>query len=182
MFRFGGVAIRVVEDRDLEPMRQLRNDPSTWPMLTDVALIDAQAQRDWFQRIRTATNRRYYVVCDDDHDFIGIVRMDEIDTTNRSIRIGADIVPELRRKGYANRVFALLERYCFDTLNMHRLWLLVLETNQAAQALYQKRGFREEGRLTQALFRDGAYRDYILMYRLEDDYRAQAAAGAGNRR
>ena len=65
---------------------------------------------------------------------------------------------------------------------MHRLWLLVLETNQPARALYQKRGFREEGRLTQALFRDGAYRDYIQMYLLEDDWRAQAEAGPERRR
>jgi RimJ/RimL family protein N-acetyltransferase len=168
--------IRVVEPRDLESMRALRNDPSTWINLTDVRLITAPMQERWFARIAEAADRKYFIVSDAEHDFIGIVRCDEMDHVNRSMRIGCDIAPELRGKRYGSRVFDLLLKYSFDFLNMHRLWLLVIDTNQVAIHLYASKGFREEGRYRDALFRDGRYHDYILMSILEHEYRAQAVA------
>lgn len=170
MFIHDSLIIRNVEDHDLELMRKLRNDPSTWSMLTDIGFIDADAQRQWFQKVRTATDRRYYVLCDDRHEFIGIVRTDETDWINRSMRIGVDIVPELRGGGYGNRAFVLLKKYCFDYLNMHRIWLAVLDTNTVALRLYEKQGFKIEGKYREAVFRDGAYRDYIIMSILEQEY------------
>ena len=119
------------------------------------------------------SDRRYYVVCDDGHDFIGIVRNshDEIDKANRSIRVGADIVRELRGQGYGRKVYRLLKKYCFDYLNMHRVWLAVLDTNEAGRRLYESEGFEVEGRYREAIFRDGKYHDYILMSILEQQYR-----------
>lgn len=172
MFFFEEIGVRTVEDTDLECLRRLRNDPSTWSFLGDIDLIDAEAQRQWFQRIRTAKDRRYYVVYDSDHDTMGIVRMDAIDRANRSIRIGADLLPEFRGRGVGKRLYRLLLKYCFDYLNMHRVWLAVLDSNQRALELYRSSGFREEGRYREAIFRDAAYHDYILMSILEDEYRA----------
>jgi UDP-4-amino-4,6-dideoxy-N-acetyl-beta-L-altrosamine N-acetyltransferase len=173
MFEYNGLKIRVVEENDLEHIRILRNNPSTWMMLTDIAMIDAEVQRQWFQRIRVANDRRYYVICDDSCDFIGIVRTDEIDLVNRSIRVGADILPELRGRGYGNKVYGLLKKYCFDFLNMHRVWLAVLSTNKKSVKLYKQQGFRVDGRYREAIFRDGAYRDYIIMSILEHEYRRE---------
>lgn len=170
MFVYEGLTLRTVEEHDLERMRALRNDPSTWMMLTDVGFIDAEAQRQWFQRVRLTNDKRYYAVCDNTYDFIGIVRTDEIDRTNRSIRIGADIVPELRGRGYGSKVYRLIKKYCFDYLNMHRLWLAVLDTNEVALGLYEKQGFKVEGRYREAIFRDGTYHDYIIMSILEQEY------------
>lgn len=172
MFDYQGIRIRVVEKRDLEAIRALRNDSTTWVNLTDVRLITEPMQERWFERISEAANLRYFVVCDDEHQFLGIVRCDEIDQTNRSMRIGCDIVPGLRGRGYGSRVYDLLLKYCFDFLNMHRLWLLVMDTNTAGIRLYTGKGFREEGRLREALFRNGSYRDYLVLSILEHEYRA----------
>lgn len=171
MFVYRDLILRNVEDRDIESMRALRNDASTWTMLTEVGFIDAEAQRQWFQRTRLAGDRRYYVICDNHHDFIGIVRTNEFDQVNRSIRIGADIIPELRGQRYGSRVFELLKKFCFDYLNMHRIWLAVLDINHIAKTLYEKQGFKIEGRYREAIFRDGVYHDYVIMSILEQEYR-----------
>jgi len=173
MFCFDGVTIRTVEERDLERMRILRNHPSTWTMLTDGGFLDAEAQRQWFQRVRLAQDKKYYVVCDETHDFIGIVRTDEIDRANRSMRVGADVLPELRGRGYGGKIYRLLKKYCFDYLNMHRVWLAVLDVNNVALSLYEREGFEIEGRYREAVFRDGKYRDYIIMSLLEQKYREE---------
>ncbi len=174
MFTYQGISIRVVEQRDLERIRVLRNDPSTWIYLTDVLFVSAPAQERWFAKVSESTDRKYFIVHDADHEFIGIVRCDEIDHLNRSMRIGCDMVPEVRGQGYGSRVYDLLFKYCFDFMNMHRLWLLVIDTHQVAIGLYTKKGFLEEGRYREALFRDGEYHDYILMSILESEYRSRA--------
>lgn len=171
MFTHQGISIRVVEQRDLERIRDLRNDPSTWIYLTDILFVSAPAQEHWFTKVLESSDRKYFIVHDAEHEFMGVVRCDEIDHLNRSIRIGCDMVPELRGKGYGSRVYDLLFKYCFDFMNMHRLWLLVIDTNQVAIGLYTKKGFIEEGRYREALFRDGEYHDYILMSLLENEYR-----------
>lgn len=174
MFRHGDVVIRPVETGDLERMVQLRADPRVWTQLGDVRMIGIEDQRDWFERVRRNPSRRYYVLCTDSIPFLGVVRTDEIDHLNRSMRVGGDILPEYWGKGYGTQMFALLEEYCFNVLNMNRLWLLVLDSNVAARRLYAKAGFREEGRMRQALFRNGRYEDYVMMSLLRAEWEQRA--------
>jgi UDP-4-amino-4,6-dideoxy-N-acetyl-beta-L-altrosamine N-acetyltransferase len=163
MFEFAGVAIRPIEDTDLERMVRLRADPRIWMKLGDVAMVNLKAQQEWFQKLLADPRRRYFILCSEEIDFLGVVRMDEVDWINRSVRVGGDILPEYHHQGYGTKMFELIKKYCFDYLNMHRVWLLVLETNEIAHNMYGKVGFVEEGRQRQAIFRDGRYHDYIMM-------------------
>ena len=56
--------------------------------------------------------------------------------------------------------------YAFNSLNLHRLSLVTLESNVGAQELYFKLGFKQEGILTEAILRNGNYANLICMYRL----------------
>jgi len=69
---------------------------------------------------------------------------------------------------YGSRIFELVVDYCFNQLNMHRLWLLVLSQNKIAKHIYEKHGFEVEGVQRQAIFRNGKYVDYIMMSRIND--------------
>ncbi len=154
-------------------MVSLRADPRVWAHLGSVQMIDIEQQREWFKGLSRRSDRKYYIYCDDAHDFIGVVRTDEIDPLNRSMRIGGDILPAFQGKGYGTRLYEMLKKYCFDYLNAHRVWLLVLEDNTVAQNLYRKTGFVEEGRQRQAIFRNGRYLDYIMMSILRSEYETQ---------
>jgi len=176
MYEYDGLKLRNVETEDLERLRELRNDPSTWEMLTVPGFIDTKGQEQWFERMRTAGDRKYYVVCDGENDFIGIVRTDELDTHNRSIRVGADVVPELRGRGYGKKIYRVLKKLLFDEMNMHRVWLAVLDVNERAMKLYLDEGFKIEGRYREAVFRNGCYRDYVIMSILEQEYRLDKEA------
>lgn len=171
MFTFNDIGIRPIEERDLPLMVKLRGEPSVWMKLGNIELIGLSAQKRWFDKLLDNSKVRYYILFSSDIDFIGIVRMDEIDYVNRSIRVGGDILPEYQGHGYGKQMFRLLEKYCFDFLNMHRMWLLVIETNKVALRLYSSVGFKEEGRQREAIFRDGNYVDYIMMSLLKSDYK-----------
>lgn len=185
MFRHDDILLRVVEPDDLERLRAHRNDPSTWAMLTDVHLLTAEDQCRWYEGLRDR-RRRYFVAQELPADravpfldadalgadaAVGLVRMDEIDQTNRSIRVGCDVFPGYRGRGLGTRIFAATLAYAFDVLNMHRVWLAVIATNAVARRIYDRQGLMEEGCYREAIFRDGRYVDYVVMSILEHEYR-----------
>lgn len=172
MFHFGDITLRSIEERDLEKLRILRNLPDTWMYLTDPTLIDAENQKKWFQSLQGRADRKYFSLCAPGHDLLGVVRMDEIDKQNRSIRVGCDIVADQRGKGWGQKAYGAILKYCFDELNNHRVWLCVLDFNQAAIAVYKKAGFKDEGKYREAVFRNGKYHDYLVMSVLEQEYRS----------
>ena len=53
-------------------------------------------------------------------------------------------------------------------LNLSRLALSVFVDNEPGLRLYKKFGFEIEGRMKQAVFRDGQYIDIYLMARIRD--------------
>jgi UDP-4-amino-4,6-dideoxy-N-acetyl-beta-L-altrosamine N-acetyltransferase len=170
MFRYGKLYFRPIEEKDLEKIRKMRNEPTTWMNLTDITLLDSNMQKEWFSSLAKQLNRcRYYVVCKGKDTFVGIIRMDEIDWVNRSIRVGCDVVPNLRGKGYGKLIMEMIKEYCFKYMNMHRLWLAVLEFNRIARHIYEKAGFKVEGRYRKAIYRNGKYHDYILMSILKEE-------------
>lgn len=168
------VTIRAIQKRDLEFIRHLRNTPSVWQMLGFVGFITEQQQTEWFDSILADSTKEYFVVVANPSTLIGVVRMDEIDHSNRSVRIGADIKPKYQGKGYGTAVYQLLFKYCFDYLNMHRVWLLALEANERAIGLYNKLGMKEEGRYREGIYRWGSYHDYVCLSILEHEYRSRS--------
>lgn len=179
MFWHNGIGFRPVEEEDLNSIRKLRNDPSTWLQLTSIGQINKAKQKEWFERICRDSKVEYYSLVKEQTsfpvsfpgDFLGIIRMDEIDVHNRSIRVGADIVPEERGKGYGTRALQAILEYCFNQLGMHRCWLCVLEDNKIARKLYKNMGFKEEGKYREAIWRNGKWHDYIVMSILEEEYK-----------
>lgn len=171
MFKHNDISFRVAEERDLQDMRRLRNDPSTWFNLTTPGEISEEEQRQWLKSMSISKDKRYYIILDENSNFTGVIRTDEIDGLNRSIRVGLDIIPEKRGKGYGTKALGVLLKYCFDHLNMHRVWLCVLDTNITARKVYKKLGFEIEGRYRQAVWRNGEWKDYIVMSILEEEYR-----------
>lgn len=174
MFRHGDIVLRVIEPADLGVLRESRNEQSTWANLTDISLITEADQRRWYETLESR-GRKYFIAEGFPQRYpVGMVRMDEIDTTNRSIRVGCDVFPWKRGQGYGSKTFAAVLKYAFDYLNMHRVWLAVIESNGIARHVYEKHGLREEGRYRDAIFRDGRYVDYLVMSILEHEYRRVA--------
>ncbi|MFC1790427.1 UDP-4-amino-4,6-dideoxy-N-acetyl-beta-L-altrosamine N-acetyltransferase [Patescibacteria group bacterium] len=165
----GTITITPLEKRHLESVRQLRNHPETRRFLTSNVVISKKQQQAWFEKVRDNKSRRYYTI-KKEGQFVGIIRSDEWDKANQSVRIGADIVPEFRRQGIATKAYRLFLNYLFNQLKLHRVWFLVVEFNKPAIALYKKLGFKKEGTQRQALFRNGKRYDYLMMALLRKDY------------
>ena len=62
-------------------------------------------------------------------------------------------------------------RHAFDDLNLNRMEAFILTDNAASLALCRKVGFQQEGVLRQYAFKDGEYRDTVIMSILREEWK-----------
>ena len=161
MFEYNGIWLRAIESSDLEFMYKIRSDPSTAEMVGTLFVKSLDEQDLWLKSLREDKTKAYYIF-GVQFTKIGYLRFDEIDLINRSMRVGGDIDQKYRGQGYGQKMMELIKKFCFDYMNMHRLWLLVFSTNLPAKHIYDKAGFKKEGVMLKAVYRNGEYIDYEM--------------------
>ena len=72
-------------------------------------------------------------------------------------------------QGYGTDAVRTLCRFGFEHVNLHRVTLEVNADNAQAIRAYTKVGFREEGRLREAMFVHGERMDTVVMGLLEGE-------------
>ena len=75
-------------------------------------------------------------------------------------------------RGYGLEAAQLLINYGFQQLNLHRISSSAIAFNERSIKLHRKLGFREEGRLRQAMFKNGQYHDRVEFGILSEEWRA----------
>ena len=110
-------------------------------------------------------------------EHIGGAGFHVVDKRNRLAECGLFIGPrKYRGKGYGRDILQTLLRYGFDTLNLNRIQLRVMEFNQRAIRLYEKTGFVREGSMREAHFYRGRYWDMHLYSILRREWEARNGA------
>jgi len=106
------------------------------------------------------------------HDqLIGGVELSHIDWRNRSADLGVWIGDRTyRQRGCGADAMRLALNYAFKLLGLNRIHYMIPAHNLAAIQTYTKLGFSEEGRLRQAIYRDGLYHDLIILGILREDW------------
>lgn len=83
-------------------------------------------------------------------------------------------------QGYGKESVRLLLRYCFQTLDLHRVSTETFEYNTAWRDLIEGIGFTKEGTAREYLFRAGKYWDKEMYGLLEQEYREHFGENASN--
>jgi RimJ/RimL family protein N-acetyltransferase len=104
---------------------------------------------------------------------IGLTGLHQMDFRCRKTEFGILIgAREEWGKGYATEATRLMVEHAFQTLNFNRVMLHVYEFNERAIGIYERIGFRREGRLRQDFYRDGRYWDTLVMGLLRAEWEA----------
>ncbi|GAB7354686.1 hypothetical protein MBLNU459_g5106t1 [Dothideomycetes sp. NU459] len=94
------------------------------------------------------------------------------DMTHHSCsELGIDILHQYQAQGYGAEAITWALDWAFGSARLHRVELMVLGWNERVKALYERLGFKEEGRKRENLWRDGRWWDEIYMGLLEDEWR-----------
>ncbi|KAF9475815.1 acyl-CoA N-acyltransferase [Pholiota conissans] len=104
------------------------------------------------------------------YDRIGLALVDIPTPRNLDGEVGIALKKQAWGKGYASEVMEWLVGYSFKGLGLRRLSLFAFSSNTRAIALYEKIGFKHEGRKREAIWKEGEWVDYVWMGLLSREY------------
>ena len=106
---------------------------------------------------------------------IGMIGLDGIRWSHGDTFVGIAVGErEVWGRGYGTDAMRVILRFAFMELNLHRVSLDVFEYNPRAIRSYEKVGFKHEGRVRQALNRDGRRWDILYMGILREEWEHHA--------
>lgn len=159
------IILRKLEEEDLLRMLEWINDSEIAYLVGIDQPISRDEQKKWYQGLlEDQTKRVFAIEFKEDKKHIGNISLDTIDWRNRNARLTIFIGEKsLRNQGIGHDVLSTFLNYCFNHLNLNRIYLLVHEDNQPAIRLYEKCGFKKEGLLRNHEYYYGKYINKIVM-------------------
>ena len=137
-------------------LKQIKEDIQTW--------LEHDKPSEYAFVIRTLA----------DNHAIGTIGLDGIRWSNGDAFVGIGIGDrDYWGRGYGTDAMRAILRFAFMELNLRRVSLDVFEYNPRAIRSYEKAGFKHEGRLRQALNRDGRRWDMLFMGILREEWEGQ---------
>jgi RimJ/RimL family protein N-acetyltransferase len=172
------VRLRAIEKEDLLYFVKWLNDPEVQRWISLRMPLSLAEEEEWFSnQLKKSPFERPLAIeiqpdpQKEDWIFVGNCTLFKIDWQNRSAEIGIHIGEKTYwDQGYGTKAMRLLLKHGFETLNLHRLWLQVFETNQRAIRSYEKAGFSLEGKFREAQFQEGKYLDVMIMSVLRSEW------------
>lgn len=185
MYYYGElVRLRPPERSDLDQFVAWLSNPELRHYITVRYISDALEQR-WFERLLESTSggtpdQLHFVIetvegTQADRKVsgtpIGVISLFSINWRDRCAEVGITIGdPACWGQGYGTDAMRVILDIGFNWYNLHRVDLHVVADNERAIRSYEKVGFRQEGKLREAVFVDGSYRDLLLMSILGREY------------
>lgn len=172
------IRLRSVERGDLPVFIGWLNDPEVTEGLALYRPLSMAEEENWFEKMLTRPqDERPFVIeasTQDGWQMIGNLALFEIKWRERSAELGIVIGEKAYwNKGFGGDAIRALLTHGFETLNLHRIFLRVYETNLRAIRAYEKIGFIHEGRMRQAEFFQGRYIDVLLMSVLQSEWKRE---------
>jgi RimJ/RimL family protein N-acetyltransferase len=128
----------------------------------------------FFRTRLLAADALAYAICERPAGrLIGFTTFSALDADNGSVLFHITIGErDAWGRGLGTEATRLMLGHAFERLSLHRVALSVFSYNTRAIRSYEKVGFRVEGRLREAILRDGRYWDEVQMAILRDEWLA----------
>ena len=168
------VYLRPLEEADAAECHAWLNDADVRRTLNARAGPYTEAMsREWIRALDFRTALGFAIVTREADLYVGNCDLREINRVDRNASVGIVIGRKDQwGKGFGTEAVALLCRYAFDGLNLHRVHLSCYANNDRGLRLYARLGFVTEGRRREQVFVDGCYVDELVMGLLRDELRA----------
>ena len=161
-----GVELRRHDPADYPLYARWYGDEEIW-RLTSWApqpLRQSEAERLFENREESSTDDSFAIYREDGEEPIGVISLTNISEANASAELSIIVGEERdRNEGLGTEAIQVILRYAFEELGLESVGLSVFEFNEPAVQAYEKLGFEREGRIQQAVRRDGTSHDAILM-------------------
>jgi RimJ/RimL family protein N-acetyltransferase len=162
----GQVALRRPQPEDLVAFMGWYRDPEVARLTRYQMRPMSHAEIERFFQVRMlAHDALAYSICElPAWRLIGFTTFSALDGDNGSVLFHITIGErDAWGRGLGTEATQLMLGHAFERLGLHRVGLAVFSYNMRAIRAYEKAGFRIEGRLRDAIMRDGRYFDEVQM-------------------
>lgn len=168
------IYLRELSKDDIVILNKWRNDKDIVDSLgCPFRFIDVNVDHEWYQNyLRTRSSSIRLAICLKESGYmVGAVYLLNIDWLSKSCEFSIWIGDkQVQGKGIGEEATRLAIHHAFADLNINRIYLSVVTDNIRALNLYKKVGFKEEGVARDAIYKNGQYKDLVLMGMLSREY------------
>jgi RimJ/RimL family protein N-acetyltransferase len=170
------VTLRGLELEDAEEIMKHFNDLEVRRFLGGPIPVSTPDEEEWIRgtwaRRKTGRDHVFGIELNKNQLLIGCCELTDISPIHRGAELGIAIFNKTYwGKGLGTETMHLLLDYGFNSLNLHRIFLRVHETNARAIRVYEKVGFQQAAQYRQSLFQEGKYIDELLMDLLAKEFK-----------
>ncbi len=176
MLKGKGVLLRPFKRLDISYFLKWFNDPEVVQYLDMYLPMTEMSEEKFIEELGTARVRNdvlfvIEVIEGDSTKPIGNCGLHQINPKDHDAVFGIIIgEKDYWSKGYGVEAARLLINYGFQQLNLHRISSAAVAFNERSIKLHKKLGFEEEGRLRQAMFKNGQYHDRLEFGLLREEW------------
>lgn len=152
------IALRTIEEEDLDFLQRGVNDRSVWRAIGRVDPVNRSQEQGFYENVVCESEAVNLLVTADETP-VGIVSLTPKETETHSAELGYWTASEHRRQGYTSEAVSLVTDYGFRDRGLHRVSARVFEFNDGSRELLESLGFTHESVHRESVFVDGAYQD-----------------------
>jgi RimJ/RimL family protein N-acetyltransferase len=158
------VRLRAPEPADASQLNRMFDDPDVLAGLQLAMPQPLAGFQGWLSRSRTFEQQQAFAIETlEDRRTVGICDLEEIDPRARTAEFGIWIGKPFWGRGYGTDATRTACRFGFRYMNLQRISLSVYATNEKAERVYERVGFRREGIARRGTFLGGRNVDVIEM-------------------
>ena len=174
------VYLRAFELGDLERTQKWHNDPALYETVVGAfRYVSRAAEEEWLRQKQAYSNQEVNLaIClKADSTHVGNMYLRNINWIARHAEVSMFIgESEQRGKGYGTAALRLLIQHAFRDLGLLRLYAFVLEENLPVLQVCEKCGLILEGKLRQHAYKDGEFKDVLVVGLCSEDLQASEYA------
>lgn len=165
--------LRELERKDLECINKWRNNHTLIDFLgAPYRYINIDVDIKWYENYMA--NRATAVRCaivEENDEILGLVSLTGINHMNQSAELHI-MIGDSNNQGKGVGTFAVksILSHAFNNLNLHRVELGVLESNERAIHLYEKCGFVKEGLKREFCYKNGKFENLLIYSCLKNEF------------
>lgn len=170
------VYLRALEFADHTKTYQWRSDPLYQAgVLSQKRFVSLETEKRWIEAAVASHEQgkvlRFGIVLKDTDALIGMISLTDIDYISKNAEIHYWIGSTSHRgQGFIGEAMCLVFQHAFTDLGLERIYSRVLESNPASRRAGEKFGYKQEGILRRAVFKEGRFQDVIVYSVLRDEF------------
>ena len=103
-------------------------------------------------------------------ELVGVMAVLKVDRKNRNAELGYWIAKKYWNKGFASEAGLRVLEFCFQVLNLERIYAKCIPVNKASSRVMEKMGMKYEGTLRHEVLKENEYLDKSYYGIIKEDW------------